>query len=163
MPAYLDIDRYKLLSLMPSSYIDGVEQKHPGWLAAQFDHESARIDAQLRKRYGQLMPFAETPAVVQGWLARIMDLNTWLKRGVSATDEQFQDYRRRAEDAVKEINSAANSEQGLFDLPTSGTNSASAPSLGGPRGYSEQSPYVWTDEQAAIGHEEDQQRGGSRY
>lgn len=160
--AYLTKDQFQAISTMPAAFIAEIEAKSPGWIDAQLAYESARIDAQLRKRYA--VPFADpAPLVVQGWLARIVELAAWLKRGVTSTDEQFQEYKQRALDAVNEIRDAANAETGLFDLPLTAGAASSGVTAGGPRAYSEQSPYVWTDQQAAIGHGEDSSGGGSFY
>lgn len=161
MAAYLTRAQFQAISTMPASFITEIEAKAPGWLDAQLELHSARIDAQLRKRYA--VPFAlPAPLVVQDWLARIVELAAWLKRGVTSTDEQFQEYKARAMAAIDEIGKAADSVDGLFDLPLSATGTASAVSAGFTRGYSEQSPYVWTDQQAEIGHAEDRTREGSR-
>lgn len=163
--AYLTIDEYKSLSGLPASYITELEMKPAtaGWIAIQLEHESARLDAQLRKRYAVPFRTEDVPLIVKGWLAKIVDVAVLLKRGVSATDEQFQEYKQRAVDAVAEIVGASNAETGLLELPLSAAaGSGSAVTAGGPRCYSEQSPYAWIDDQAAIGHQEDYQRGGTR-
>lgn len=150
--------------MLPAKWIADIELASPGWLARQLEHETARLDASLRKRYA--VPFAtdaDVPLIVKGWLAKIMDLAVMLKRGVAATDEQFQEFKERAQGAVTEITSAANSETGLLELPLStAAGGGSAVSVGGPKCYSEQSPYVWLDGQAEIGHQENQSRGGTR-
>lgn len=168
MAVYLSIEQYKMLSTLPASYINDIELKPAtqGWIGAQLEHETARLDASLRKRYQ--VPYAteaDVPLIVQGWLAKIMDVAVLLKRGVSATDEQFQEYKARALDAVTEIQAAANAETGLLELPLSASGAAgggSAVIAGGPRSYSEQSPYVWIDGQAEIGRQENTSRGGTR-
>lgn len=156
---YLDLNSFKAVTTMPVSFITEIETKSPGWIASQLSLHSIRIDAQLRKRYA--VPFADPPLVVQGWLAAIVELACWLKRGVSSTDEQFQEYKARAQSALDEIHQAADAVDGLFDLPMSSTvNTSGVSPLGFPRAYSEASPYAWTDVQALVGHTEDDSRGG---
>ena len=47
-----------------------------------------------------------------------------------------------------ELKEAADAEKGLFELPLRATDTTgSAINAGGPMGYSEQSPYTWTDRQ----------------
>ena len=53
-----------------------------------------------------------------------------------------------AEAAAKsEVTEAADSEEGKFDLPLRQDTTATGVSKGGPLGYSEVSPYTWTDRQ----------------
>ena len=53
-----------------------------------------------------------------------------------------------AERAREQMKEAADSEIGLYDLPLLNDVTTDGISKGGPLGYSEQSPYSWTDEQA---------------
>jgi phage gp36-like protein len=160
--AYLTLQEFGLNTVMPASYVAELEAKAPGWITQQLTMTSSRLDSQLRKRYD--VPFAApAPPIVLEWVTRIVEVACWLKRGVRATDEQFLEYKARGERALQEIEQAANSETGLFDLPQSGTNTSAVATRGWPRSYSEQSPFVWADEQADVGHIEDSNRGGTRY
>lgn len=161
MAAYLDIAGLKLISDMPSSYIDLLDQTEPGWIAAMLDQESATLDTRLCKRYQT--PFIEPyPVAVKGWLAHVATLRCWKKRGVNPADEQFREFKDAAERAQSEVQQAADSNTGLFDLPlrVNDPKSPSAISKGAPLVASEQSPYVWTTQQAEIGHQEDQSGTG---
>jgi hypothetical protein len=158
--AYLTIDRYKVLALIPGGYVDEVEGMAPGFTAAQLDTRSDWIDAQLRKRYAT--PFKPpVPGIIEQWLALLVTPDLMVKRGVNATDEQFEYMERRAAFTAEAIQQAANSEVGLYDLPlrddVTGTGIAHAAT----RVYSEQSPYVGADIQAEIGRAEDRARYGS--
>jgi len=51
--------------------------------------------------------------------------------------------------AVAELKEAADSKDGLFDLPLRADTTATGVSKGGPRGYSEASPYTNLDRQRA--------------
>ena len=85
--AYLNIDGFKLLTLMPGVHVDAIETVSPGWVDAQLEQVSSWIDSRLRKRYA--VPFvAPYPSAVTGWLARIVTVRGYLKRGVDSTDEQ---------------------------------------------------------------------------
>lgn len=160
MTAYITIGRFKLLSTIPSGFVDEVEAVESGFTLAQLEYFSAWIDTQLAKRYEA--PFASpVPYVVEGWLARIVTPRVWTKRGVNATDEQWQDIRKDDLDARAEIAQAANSETGLFDLPLRQNTTISGIAKGYPRVYSEQSPYVWTDIQRARATQEDESGSGS--
>lgn len=158
--AYLTLDRFKVLALVPGGYVDEVEQASPGFTAAQIDVVSQWIDTQLRKRYAA--PFLPpVPGIIEQWVTRIVTPDLLAKRGVNATDEQFAYLVGRAESAEKEIQAAANSETGLYDLPLLTGPGGSGVVYGGPHSYSEQSPYVYTDIQAELARAEDQARRGS--
>lgn len=130
-----------------------------GWIEAQLLAVAARIDARLAKRYA--VPFAEPyPDIIKSWITDIVSLNAWLKRGMAANDEAFAEYKAKHDRAFEELLEAANSETGLFDLPsmTGAGPDVTGISRGGPRAYSEQSPYAGFDQQSRRGRAED--RGG---
>lgn len=160
MAPYLSLAEFRAETLMPGSDVDTLETLHPGWIAGQLESWSRQIDARLRKRYG--VPFAEPyPIAVQGWLARIVTLRAFLKRGVDPTDAQFEVIKEDADNAVNEIKEAADAVDGLYDLPLLDTGDASAISKGGPKSYSEAGPYVGFDVQERIGRGEDRNGEGS--
>lgn len=165
MAIYLDFDGFKGLTTMPEGFVEDVEKVSPGWVANQLDYWARWIDARLRKRYAT--PFAAyndtppTPASIQGWLARIVTVRVWLKRGVDPDDLQYATVAADAEAAIAEVLEAANSDEGWFDIPTRTDADGSAVNRGNPRAYSEQSPYVWTTRQRATGLNEDEAGGGS--
>lgn len=155
--AYLTLNEFKALTTMPPSYVDEVEQLAPGYTEQRLAAQSALVDARLAKRYRT--PFtAPVPVAVQEWLARLVTLDVWQRRGYDATDAQAHLYREQAAAALDEIKEAANAVDGLYDLPLS--TGASAIAKGGPLAYSERSPYVWTDEQGAAGRDDDRRRRG---
>lgn len=165
MAIYLDFDGFRNLSTIPSGFVDDVEKVSPGWIEGQLEYWARWIDSRLRKRYAS--PFAAfnatppTPASVQGWLARIVTVRVWIKRGVDPNDLQFAAVQEDATAAQAEVLEAANSETGWFDLPLKGDEDGSAISRGNPRVYSEASPYVWTDVQSQAGKSEDNSGTGS--
>lgn len=157
MPAYLTKDQFRTKSLIPASYVDEVEQRYSGFIDARLALNSGRIDGRLRKRYK--VPFEiPAPAQVEEWLIAMTTMDVLTKRGVSPTDEQITEYRASGERAEREMMEAANSSTGLFDLPL--TDGAFGIVAGGPRSYSEQSPYAWMDVQRDIGRNEDDGHGG---
>ena len=158
--AYLTIARFKIVALIPGGWVDEVEGMAAGFTEAQLDVGSDFIDAQLRKRYAA--PFsAPIPGVIELWLARLVTPDIMVKRGVNATDEQFAYMVARQTEAKAEIQSAADSEKGLYDLPLRDDLTGTGITYGSPRSYSEQSPYVHTDVQVDTAHAEDQARRGS--
>lgn len=160
MSQYLTLIEFKLLSTIPGGFVDAVELVSAGYTDAQLAYWSDWIDARLRKRY--MAPFATPyPNAVKGWLARIVTPKVWTKRGVDPQDQQWVEVKKDDEDARAEIKEAADSADGLFDLPLRQDTTATGISQGVPHAYSEQSPYVWTDAQGAAGRDEDSSRGGS--
>jgi hypothetical protein len=160
MAAYLTSSEFKLLCPLPTEFVDEVEARAPGYVDAQLEYWSRWIDSRLSKRYAApfIVPY---PVAITGWLARIVTPRVWTKRGVDSTDEQWGEIKKDDEQARAEITEAANSETGLFDLPLRANTTDSGISKAFPRGYSEQSPYAWTTQQAVRGMQEDDSGFGS--
>lgn len=121
---------------------------------------SSRIDARLRKRYGTggpLQPIfvAPIPEIVLDWIERLTTRDCYARRGWNPGSEQDALVMKRADDADVELKEAADSKDGLFDLPLRDDGDVSAVTKGGPHGYSEQSPYVGLDVQRKIAGRED--------
>jgi hypothetical protein len=160
MSCYLTLDEFKGLTVAPSELIDSIELVTPGWTLSQLTYWSNWIDARLRKRYAP--PFSDpVPNAVQGWLARLTTVWCYVRRGVDPTDAQFAWISETAKDAELEIKEAAESVEGLFDLPLRQDTTATGITAPATRVYSEASPYVFTDQQGVRGHDEDRNGGGS--
>lgn len=165
---YLTFDKFKLATVMPDEFVTEVEQRYPGWVEGQLEFWSRWIDARLRKLYASpfaahdVVPIEEaTPPQIQIWLAQIVAVEIWLKRGVDLNDKQFDKIDARATLAKDEIKEAANSEDNWFDLPKRTDADGSLLAKATPLVYSEQSPYVWTDRQRATGILEDDSQTGT--
>lgn len=162
MAAYLTIVELKTLANIPAAHVDRCEAVAPGYVQGQLDAWSRYIDSRLRKRYAAVMPFAPPyPIELQSWLARIVAVRIETKIGIRPTDEQFVWLEGDAKGAFTELEEAANSETGLFDLPKAGGANESGLGQGGSRVYSEQSPYVGFDRQSQVARSEDNARYGS--
>jgi hypothetical protein len=160
MASYLTTAEFQTRTLIPGEFVDAIEAVDDGWTLIQLEEASAWLDSRLRKRYAA--PF-ESPYPVQvlSWLTRLVTVRCYLKRGVDATDEQFQSIQQDAMDAKAEILDASNGDAGLFDLPLRSDTTATGISKGGPFGYSEQSPYVWASMQRTTGRGEDSNGRGT--
>lgn len=160
MPPYLDVAGFKNLTVMPSGDVDVLETVAPGFLGAKLEAKSRWLDSRLTKRYAA--PFASPyPEAVKDWLARIVTLQAFLRRGVDPNDQQFAEIKADAEKAEQEVLEAATAETGLFELPPRADTTATGVTKGGPLGYSEASPYVWTDRQRRAATDEDANGEGS--
>lgn len=160
MSTYLTLADFRALSLMPSNDVDELEARAPGFILAQCEVASADIDARLRKRYAA--PFeAPYPVKVKAWCARLVTRVAYMKRGVDPTDPQFSAYVADAETAMAEIKEAADAKDGLFDLPLRADTTSTGLRAPAPLGYTEASPYVWTDAQVATARDEDAAGEGS--
>lgn len=160
--AYLTLTKFKLLSTMPTEYIDEIETAHPGFVEAQLESVSKLdIDSRLRKRYAA--PFeAPYPDAVEGWLARLVTPLCWERRGFDPTDQSMIRADEKRAEAKAEIKEAADSNEGLWDLPLRADTTSSGVSRGGPYVYSEQSPYVGFDLQRDTGRDEDFNGSGTQ-
>lgn len=151
---YLDLATYKGLSLLRSAEIDRVDAEEPAFFAATFTAESAFIDSRLAKRYAA--PFITPyPIAVQRWLARIVDGVAVFKAGFKPEDPTALKIDEREKDARAELKEAADSKDGLFDLPLRADTNDSGIAAPRPLGYSEHSPYVAFDVQADLARCED--------
>lgn len=154
MSSYLTVAEFRLRTTMPMADVDEIEQSEVGYILARLTARTARIDSQLRKRYA--VPFAApVPEVVLDWLTTVVTPDLWLKRGVNPSDAQVAAIFAMADKAWAEIEKAADSEGGLYDLPLRQDTTATGISQGGPFSSSQQSPYVWTTEQYDAAIEED--------
>jgi hypothetical protein len=158
--AYLTLEEFKLYSLIPPEFVDRVEVQNPGFIAAQLELSSAVIDSRLRKRYDA--PFKEPYSLVLlSWLARLVTMSVWLRRGYSPTDEEARTYQDQYNQVQTDLKEAADSENGWLDLPLRQDTKQSGIVTQVPRVYSEAGPYVWTTKQRQRAREEDSNGGGT--
>ena len=146
---------------MPDVDVNALETRYPGWIQRQIDSISANTEARLAKRYNT--PLASPyPEVVISWVVALVTVRCYIKRGVDPSDPQFELIKEEASTAQLEILEAANSETGLFEIPLRNDVDATGVARGGPYCSSEQSPYVWADQQREVGRWEDSNGRGSR-
>src|SRR4029077_12362225 len=153
--AYLTQGEYAALTWISNSWLGDAEARKVGIIDTALSFESARIDANLVKRYAVPFEFP-VPLCVQRWLVQLVNVQVMLVIGVDQTDLMYQSVQGQYETALKELDLAANGETGHFELPLKETLPKSdGVSKGFPRVYSEQSPYVGLQQQRVTGREED--------
>lgn len=247
---YLDLNGFKLRTVMPGGDVEALETRYPGWILQCLFSWSSRLNSQLRKRYGdnprnagklplgQNAPALEAqgtappalaltgrpvlgsmivlvaittggaigtavlkwssdngvtwtqnvtsaPTIVLGatgltlvmtagtystdnqyaaappvpetvlqWLTILVTWDAYQKRGRNPQDPLIEDLKLDRDRVLAEVNEAADSKDGRFDLPVS-EDLDSAVSTGGPLFYSESSPFVSADRQEREGRVED--------
>lgn len=152
--AYLDLDGFKSLSLLPADTIDRIDVENPGFFAATLLERSSWLNSRLRKQYAA--PFQQPyPPIVQGWLARIVTWRATFKSGYQPTDVSATELKDDALAAEREITEAASATDGLFDLPLRDDQTASGITKNATRVYSERSPYVSASIRGTTGRDED--------
>jgi hypothetical protein len=142
----MDIGEFKARTVMPDADVDAVQASHAGFIALRLASTEARMNSLLTKRYA--VPFAApVPEVFNDWLVLIVTPEVYDARGWNPSDLQSQRIIEKAAQAWAEIERAANSDTGLFELPLRQNSDASGVVKGGPFSSSEASPYDWTDRQ----------------
>lgn len=149
MSEYLTSDELKLLGTMPAENVDRLEQRYPGIVVATIRAVSAIADGYLRKRYKVEEFAAPFPMALKMNVAAIVSYRLYMKQGFQPTSEQDTNIRLDKEAAERWFQEAANSAEGLIELPLRETTppDVGAVSEGGPLFYSEASPYTWMDRQ----------------
>lgn len=161
MPAPpLDLDGFMARTVMPSVDVLAIEDAEtgtPGWIASRIAVATSWIESKLRKRYA--VPFdAPVPEVFYGWVVAIVTPEAYRRRGWDPGEAQSAQIEQDRKDAREQVQEAADSETGLYDLPLRADLTTTGITLGGPFSYSEQSPYSWMDLQVETGREDDNGR-----
>lgn len=105
----------------------------------------------LDNAYAAATPVPETVLL---WLATLVTWDCYTKRGRNPQDPLILDLKEDRVRVLAEVAEAANSKDGLFDLPVS-EDLDSAVTTAGPLFYSESSPFVSADRQERDGICED--------
>lgn len=152
---YMSVAEFRVRTLMPQAAVDQLESREPDFLQTTLNDRSDWINARLRKQYA--VPFAAPyPPVVLGWLSSLVTPLAYGKLGWQPSSESDKaSILDPATEAKAEIKEAADSKDGLFDLPLRADTTVSGVSRGGPLGYSETSPYAAFDIQRVDASGED--------
>lgn len=147
MSLYVTIAELKLLGTIPPEDVDALETAYPGVVDAIGQAVSGTFDSKLAKRYAA--PFQTPyPDTLKDNVAKVMSLRLMMKRGFNPSSAQDQEIIKQAEEAKAWLAEAADGKDGLVELPIKQASpAASAVNIGAPLGYSEASPYTWTDRQ----------------
>lgn len=155
-PAWLTLAQFKARSVMPAEDVDRLETQYAGFVAQQLASYQAWIEGRLRKRYAIPFDAASPPETARAWLTALVTVAAYQRRGWNPASAENELIIQAAATAREEIKEAADSDVGLFDLPRrEDAAEGSGVERGGPFGYSEASPYVWTTGQAEAGRSED--------
>ena len=145
----LNVEQFKARTIMPPADVDYLETKFPGFLQTEIDELTSYMESRLHKRYATPFSRVSPPYTAVRWLVSLVTERAYDKRGRNPTSEQ--DARAidgpadRARDELKE---AADSVDGLFDLPLrEDLPGSSGLTQGGTLAYSEASPYDSLDRQ----------------
>jgi hypothetical protein len=133
---------------MPADDVAIVQAKTPGKVESLIAQHQAWMYARLSKRYQTPLPVPVIEIALL-WLTWMVTPDVYRARGATpGQDPQVDRFDKLADQARQEIREAADSKEGLFELPLLDTGAATAVTKGGPLAYSEQSPYAWADHQA---------------
>lgn len=154
--AYLEASDFKARTLMPAGDVDAITAQDSEYLPNRLEMRSRWIDSRLAKRYAAPFDEADPPTAVVLWLVDLVTLDMFMRRGFNPESAQDKLIVDAAEQAKADIKEAADSKDGLFELPLKQSDPAACGvSKGGPLGQSQASPWTWTDVQADAAHDED--------
>lgn len=147
MSSYATIDQVKTFGVMPAEDVDDLEARYPGVVAANVTGISGQFDASLVKRYAA--PFvAPYPDSLIFNVVQVVVLRLYLKRGFNPSSAQDAQIIKLADAAMAWLRDAADSKDGLVELPIRQQTGPSAVNSGGPLAYGEASPYTAMDQQS---------------
>lgn len=89
------------------------------------------------------------PETILQWLTSLVTEDVAIRHGVNTNDPLFDRISKRVDTARTQIQEAADTKDGLWDLPLC-EDAGSAVDTGAPLAYSEASPYTWTYRQQAA-------------
>lgn len=148
MAAYVDREYVGLTGAMSPNDIEELETSVPGCFDAIALAVSRMFDARLSKRY--LTPFDPIPEALKYHVTQVVVYELFKKRGFNPGSTQDQTILDARTESLAWLKEAADSKDGLVDLPIreTPTPDVSAIIQAGPISSSDDSPYSWIDVQA---------------
>lgn len=114
--SFVDLDEYCEL---PRAYIAEAGQ---AFVNRQISLLRGSIYNRLRRLYSIDSMVQSEPDIIKLWIAALVVLKIYRKRGIDPTDLQFQEFKEQAAFIEQQIDAAANAESGLYDLPLLNSN-----------------------------------------
>ena len=143
----LTLAEFRDRTVIPSAMVDELETAAPGWIDNQIAMTVAWVYSRLRKRYS--VPFSDpVPETLKAWVTLLVTVRALLRLGIDPRDQQYASIEDDRKMALAEIKEAADSKDGLFDLPVRQDTVTTGITQGLPLAYSEATAYDWTDVQA---------------
>ena len=145
---YATADDVRLKGVLLPSDVDRVEVRYPGITAARLATAHARLNSKLMKRYR--LPFTTPVPEVLVWYESVVVSHELLValRGANPDSSQLDEAGKLLAEAQEWLKAAVDPEHGDVELRAAEAGlGPSAINAGGPYGYSEASPYTWTDRQ----------------
>lgn len=157
----LDVAGFRLATIMPQDDVTQLEASEPGFLQKRLDMNWSWIRDRLKKRYDVAAIEANGNDTVKRWLVHMTTKDGYDKRGWNPSSESDRSaILDPYTEAKAEVKEAADSKDGLFELPVTADATGTGVSRGGPLAITETSPYAWMDRQAETGREEDSNSRG---
>lgn len=142
--------QFRSRTTAPTSVVDESERLRAGWIQTRLDGIWSRMYGRLRKRYALAFDATSPPLILLEWQTTIMTAELFAARGWDPNNEQDKRIQDAADQAWSEIREAADSKDGLFDLPLIEGAAASGITDQGPMGSAQVTAYDWIDVEAAA-------------
>lgn len=142
--AYCDLAYLQFGAMTPGD-LQAINALYAGFIDSAILDESAYVDSRLTKRYS--CPFtAPVPIAVKRWVRDLVLPRVLDRRGTNPKDNDLREQLEKNRDrALEEIKEAADSKEGLFDLPLRADTNATGVVGAAPILKVETSPYAWID------------------
>lgn len=128
-----------------------IETQYSGFSQNRLDINWGWMLARLAKRYDITKFTNPVPDAALGWLVALTDLDLYIRRGFNPSSEQDGLIEKASDSAKAEVKEAADSKDGLFDLPLRQDLQGQSGLVGqAPLAQGYASPYSWIDDQACV-------------
>lgn|SRR5512133_900986 len=142
---YLTTERFCDLTVLAEERIQELFVRRPRFLETHCDMALRNIEDRLRHKYA--IPFPPSHPTIEGWIVSIVQPKAALKVGIDPGDPGYVEMVRLSTEVNLELTDASDMQSSRWNLPRISAQDPSAIAKGEPFGYSEASPYDWTDRQ----------------